>query len=460
MATIAELSAQLARGEITSSALVERALAAARDPDGEGARAFLSLSETAATAAADADDRLRAAGIPRGPLAGLPVSIKDLFDVAGEVTAGGSQVLADAEPARADAPVVARLRAAGAVLVGRTNMTEFAYSGLGLNPHFGTPRNPWERSAARIPGGSSSGAAVSVADRMAVAALATDTGGSVRIPAALCGLVGFKPTQRRVPLDGVLPLSPSLDSVGPIARSIDCCARIDAILSGSDAAVPPARNVAGLRIAVPTTVVLDRLDDRVAATFERALSTLSAAGASITEIAFPELAEIAPASHKGGLVAAEAYTWHRPLLAERGADYDPRVRVRILKGEAQSAADYLDVLAFRRRLIAAFEALAAPFDIIACPTVPMVAPTIAELEDDARFADVNLLFLRNPTVVNLVDGCALSLPCHRPGEAPVGFMAFAAALSDRRLLALGLGLEQAFAAAGMAATPAPTAFSS
>ena len=258
--TIEHLSHELAAGRTTAVALAEAALARARDPAGEGARVFTALGTERALAAARASDLLRAAGVVRSPLEGIPVSIKDLFDVAGEVTTAGSAVLRGAAPAARNAPVVERLIAAGAVIVGRTNMTEFAFSGLGLNPHHGTPANPWDRATRRIPGGSSSGAAVSVTDGMAAVAIGSDTGGSVRIPAALCGLAGFKPTQRRVPTEGALPLSTSLDSIGPLAASVRCCALTDAILAGQPPVPPPARALRDARLAVPETVVLDGLE--------------------------------------------------------------------------------------------------------------------------------------------------------------------------------------------------------
>jgi len=247
--TVLELAADLAAGRTSSRELVEAALTRIADPTGEGARTFVKVYADSARAAADAQDALRRAGYVASPLAGLPVSIKDLFDVAGEVTLAGSKALDDRPPAAGDCPVVARLRAAGAVLVGRTNMTEFAFSGVGINPHYGTPGNPHDRSL--VPGGSSSGAAVSVGDGQAVVAIGSDTGGSVRIPAALCGLTGFKPTQYRVSRDGVAPLSTTLDSIGPLANSIACCAIADAVMAGEPPEPPAAAPVAGMRLAVP-----------------------------------------------------------------------------------------------------------------------------------------------------------------------------------------------------------------
>lgn len=445
--TLTELRDDLAAGRTTSVILTEEALARAQASHGEGPRVFTKLYAERALKAAQVSDALRQAGFARSPVEGLPISIKDLFDVAGDVTMAGSVALDDAPPAEADSPVVKRLIAAGAVLIGRTNMTEFAFSGLGLNPHYGTPLNPFDRAAGRIPGGSSSGAAVSVCDGMAAAAIGTDTGGSVRIPAALCGLTGFKPTARRIPRDGALPLSTSLDSIGPIARSVACCAMLDAILSGAGETLLGQAGLAGLRLAVPRTGALDGMDATVTASFEAALATLSRAGAQIREIALPEFAQLGAINAKGGLAAAEAWHWHRELIQRAGERYDPRVRVRILRGREMSAADYIDVLAARAAWIDAVEARIARFDALVMPTVPVVAPRIDELADDAAYGAANLLILRNPTFVNFLDGCALSLPCHRPGEAPVGLMIAGAGGRDRAILSVGQAVEQALHAA-------------
>src|SRR5438132_3772663 len=289
--TLPTLAADLAAGRTTSRELVETALARIADPEGEGRRVFVKVYDAAARAAADAQDRLRKAGYVASPLAGIPVSIKDLFDVAGEVTLAGSRALDDTPPAEADAPIVARLKAAGAVIIGRTNMTEFAFSGVGINPHYGTPGNPYDRSL--IPGGSSAGAPISVADGMAAVAIGTDTGGSVRIPAALCGLVGFKPTQYRVPRDGATPLSTTLDSVGPIGLSVACCALTDAVMAGEKPGAPGSIGIDGLRLGIPQTVMLDDLEEPVAAAFERAVSRLSRAGARVTELPLKMLGDFA-----------------------------------------------------------------------------------------------------------------------------------------------------------------------
>jgi len=442
LATLNDTAASLREGRTSSIELTEAALARAADPAGEGARVFTRVYAEQARAAARAADTLRAAGLARSPIDGLPISIKDLFDVAGEITLAGS-VARQGEPAADEhAVVVQRLLAAGAVIVGRTNMVEFAYSGLGVNPHYGTPRNPWDRAAGRIPGGSSSGAAVSVTDGMAVGAIGSDTGGSVRIPAALCGLAGFKPSAWRVPMAGVLPLSTSLDSIGPLAPTVRCCATLDAILAGD--AVEPWQPAAlrGLRLAVPTTLALDGMDKHVAAAFDAAIARLSAAGALVDEIEVPEFAQLAAINAKGGFTAAEAWAWHRDLIARAADRYDPRVVSRIRRGQDMSAADYLDLLDAREAWVAAVEHRIAGYDALALPTVPVAAPTIAEVSasDEAYYA-ANGLILRNPTLINFLDGCAVSVPCHAAGTAPAGLMIAGANGADRRILAIGMAVE-------------------
>jgi aspartyl-tRNA(Asn)/glutamyl-tRNA(Gln) amidotransferase subunit A len=352
MPTLASLAADLDAGRTTARALVDECLARIANKDGEGAQVFLHVDAEAAIEAAEAMDRLREVRAAPSPFAGIPISIKDLFDIKGQVTRAGSRALDDSPPAAADAPAVARLRRAGLVVIGRTNMTEFAYSGIGINPHYGTPKGAWQRGTGHVPGGSSSGAAVSVVDGMAHGALGTDTGGSCRIPAAYNGIVGFKPTQRRVPLDGAVPLSFTLDSIGPLARTVNCCAVLDAVLANEPVTPLQPRPIKGMRLAVPNTVALDDLDDAVAQTFERALEKLAREGALIERIAVPEFLDVAPMSVKGGFAAAESYAWHRYLIVARGDIYDPRVASRILRGESQSAADYIDLVNARKSLVA------------------------------------------------------------------------------------------------------------
>jgi aspartyl-tRNA(Asn)/glutamyl-tRNA(Gln) amidotransferase subunit A len=439
--TLDRLARDLAAGRTTAAALVEDCLAAIADPDGDGALTFISVDAAGARAAAAGFDAMRRAGMAPSPWAGIPIAVKDLFDMAGQETRAGSKVLAGCRPAAQDAPAIARLRRMGFVPIGRTNMTEFAYSGIGTNPHYGTPPARWRREERRIPGGSSSGSAVAVAAGMAHAGIGTDTGGSCRIPAVFNDLVGFKPTARRIPREGVVPLSSSLDSVGPLARSVGCCALLDSIMAGTPEAPPAPAALAGLRLAVPRDVALDALDDEVAAGFNAALRRLSAAGARIETIAMPEFAEVAKLNARGGLTAAESHAWHRALL-ERGAEaYDPRVLVRLRRGAELSAADYIDLLAGRADLVARARARLAPHDALLMPTVAILPPHIAELDDDAAFTAANLRVLRNPTLINMIDGCAISLPLNAPGAPPVGLMVCGAADTDRRIFAIAAAIE-------------------
>lgn len=444
MRLLREHQDRLRAGETTSLELTDTMIARAEDPDGEGGRVFIAFDRSRARAEAEASDRLRGAGLVLSPIAGVPISVKDLFDVAGEITTAGSRALSKAAAAECDSAVVARLRRAGAVIVGRTNMTEFAYSGIGINPHFGTPKNPWDRATGRIPGGSSSGAAVSVTDGMAVAAIGTDTGGSVRIPAALTGLAGFKPTTGRIPLDGVFPLSETLDSVGLLAPSVACCATLDSILAGLPLEPPSVMPVEGLRLAVPQSLVLDDLNAAVAETFSRTVTRLSQAGARIVDIPFSELAEIPEVSVNGGILGAEAYALHRTRIAQASELIDPRVRVRITRGEDLSAADYIDICRARDDIMARADAETAAFDAVLMPTVAVTAPPIDDVvASEDLYAELNPLCLRNTTTGNFLNRCALTIPCHALGDAPVGLMVMGETSGDQRLISVGLGIEAA-----------------
>ena len=446
MQTLATAAHALATGETTARALVEQCLAAAEDPAGEGGRTFRVVYAAQARATADAMDTLRRVNRHPGPYSGVPFSLKDLFDVAGEVTVAGSAVLTDAPPAVATAPAVARMMAAGLVAIGRTNMVEFAYSGVGINPHYGTPAGPWDRGqgpgqAGRVPGGSSSGAAVSVADGMALVALGTDTGGSCRIPAALCGIVGYKPSASAVPTAGAFPLSSTLDSIGPLGRTVGCCAVAHALLAGEMPTAMRPMALRGLRVAVPGNLVMDGLDPAVAEAFGRILTRLSTQGARVTHLPLPALDAIVAANAGGGFAPPEAYAVHQALLARAGDRYDQRVRQRIERGGAMTAAAYIALLADRQRIIAAFDAAVAPFDVVAMPTVPILPPRIDAMSDDAEFLRVNGLLLRNSSLVNFLDRCSISVPAHREGDAPVGFMLVAGHGQDRRLFEIAAAVE-------------------
>jgi len=439
MRTLAQAAHDLATGT-SSRSLVEACLACIEDAGGEGRRVFLKVHADQARATADYIDTLRRHGA--APFAGIPISVKDLFDIAGDVTTAGSLALRDAPAATRDATAVARLRAAGFIPIGRTNMTEFAFSGVGLNPHYDTPRNPYDRATGRMPGGSSSGAAVSVTDGMAVGAIGTDTGGSCRIPAAVCGIVGYKPTARRIPTDGVMPLSFTLDSVGPLAPTVACCAALDAIMAGEEPNELTPWRLDGLRLAAPQTMVLDGMDSTVAAAYGDALSRLSKAGAKIVDMPFVELKDIATINRHGGFAASEAYAWHRKLIQTKGALYDPRVLVRIMRGKDQDAAHYIELMRARADLICRVAAISCQFDALIMPTVPVIAPSLASLEAEEQFRTVNLLVLRNPMITNVLDRCAISIPCHRKGDAPVGLMLVGEHGADHPLFAMAAAVEQ------------------
>ncbi len=420
---------------------LEQALARIADPNGEGARACLTVYADAARAAADAADARAARGSSLGPFDGTIVSIKDLFDVAGEPTRAGSKVLAEeAAPAEADATIVQRLRAVGAVIIAKTNMTEFAFSGIGANPHFGTPGNPRDRS--RVPGGSSAGAPISVADGMCDIAIGTDTGGSVRIPAALCGLVGFKPSRQRVPTDGAFPLSTTLDSVGPIGKSVADCAAADAVMAGEDILPLEPIALSGLRFGVAEGMPLDRLDNTVAAAFALAVKRLDDAGARVTHEMFALFDDMGEVNAKGGISPYEACGIHRDRMYRRAGDIDPNVRARIERGCATSPADYADMVRQRGWLVQAMDARLATLDVLLMPTTSIVAPTIAEVADGKTFAARNAAVLRNPAIINFFDLCAISLPLK--AALPVGLMLIARNGHDHRLLRIAAATAQLF----------------
>ena len=361
------------------------------------------------------------------------------------MTHAGSVALAGAEPAVNDALVVARLQAAGMVVIGRTNMVEFAFSGLGVNPHFGTPTSPYDRATGRLPGGSSSGAAVAAADGAGFGGLGSDTGGSCRIPAALCGVVGYKPTASRVPLTGAYPLSFSLDSIGPIARSVACCQAIDGIIADAPAH-HPALPLAGLRLAVQRNFMEEEMEDAVADAYATALSRLAAAGARLTDIRIAEIDAIPALNASGGFAASEAWAWHRDLIERAGDRYDPRILKRIRRGDAMSAENYIALMVARKRLIAAVAPQTAQFDAVVAPTCPLTPPAIAAVEDEREYNRINGLLLRNTAVWNFLDRCSISLPCHRPGEAPVGLMVTGEHGGDGRLFAVASAIEAALSA--------------
>ncbi len=431
------------RSRRSSRDRLEQALARIADSKGEGARACLTVYADAARAVADAADARASDGTSLGPLDGAIVSIKDLFDVAGEPTRAGSKILADAPPAVADAPVVQRLRAAGAVIIAKTNMVEFAFSGIGINPHYGTPGNPFDR--ARVPGGSTSGGAVAVADGMCEIAIGSDTGGSTRIPAAFCGVVGYKPSKSRVPTEGAFPLSYTLDSIGPIATSVVACAAADAVLAADAPWTVEGEAIQGLRLGIPQGLPLRDLDETVTARFSEALNRLGREGARLTEEQVSLFDDMVRANAMGPLSPIEAYSFHRQWLPARTADYDPLVLARIEPGSKVSAADYIALVRARAALVRAMDACLSELDALVLPTTPIVPPTIAEVSTSEGYWTKNGLVLRNPSIVNFFDLCAISLPLPRAGGLPVGLMLVARNGQDRKLFKMAAAVEQLFA---------------
>ncbi|OUJ03943.1 amidase [Acetobacter orientalis] len=436
----------LAQGHTTSLTLVEQALARISAPEGEGARTFTQVHTQAAQEQAAKIDAHRKAGHPLPLLAGIPMSVKDLFDEAGSTTTAGSAVLADSPPAQHDAIAVHNAKQAGLISIGRTSMTEFAFSGVGINPHTGTPANPWQRDQRRIPGGSSSGAAISVTDGMAHIALGSDTGGSCRIPAALTGLVGYKPTASRISTVGTVPLSFTLDSLGSIGHTVACCWATDQALTGTPPLwtdCPTPEQTPAPRLGILQNYATDGLDNTVSQTYQNALRTLEKAGASLHDVTLPELAELPHINRLGGFPAPESLTWHQQLIATKAELYDPFVLKRILRGKEQTAVDYITLIQARQRLIAQATQRLGTYDAIVMPTVPCVAPKIADMSDDTLYTRTNLALLRNPTITNFLDGCAISLPCHPHGTAPVGLMAMQFNNKDAHLFRIATWLEHA-----------------
>lgn len=444
--SIAQLSVLVQSGALDPVDLAHETLGAIRSyPD---TAVFLTLlEERALREAAESRQRLRE-GRSRGVLDGVPVAWKDLFDIEGLPTTAGSRVLGESAPASRDAAVVRALAAAGMVSVGRVNMSEFAFSGLGINPHYGTPRNPASPEGEhRIPGGSSSGSGVAVAAGLVPVAIGTDTGGSVRIPAAFNGIVGYKATRGRYAMDGVYPLATSLDSLGPLCRTVQDAVWVDAAMRGlpsAEALERPA--LSDLSFVIPETVFFDGAEPDVVAAFDAAVARLAKAGARIRRQAFPEFSAIFDLmARHGALVTAEAFVLHRARITGPEAEaMDPRVVKRTLLGEKITLADYLETLAARERLIAAFEDRLGPESLLISPTLPHVAPRLQPLLDDEDlFFQTNGKTLRNTLIGNFLDGCGVSMPCGRGADGmPVGFLVSGPKAEDARLLAAALAIEE------------------
>ncbi|MBB4183516.1 aspartyl-tRNA(Asn)/glutamyl-tRNA(Gln) amidotransferase subunit A [Sinorhizobium terangae] len=406
---------------------------------------FVGLTRDRAIKEAQAASSRLKAGRSLGLLDGLPVAWKDLFDLAGSVTTAGSVVFKDNPPAAADAPVVGALAAAGMVSVGRTNMSEFAFSGLGINPHYGTPRNPASPDVHRIPGGSSSGSAAAVAAGLVPLAIGTDTGGSVRIPAAMTGIVGYKATRGRYAMKGVFPLAESLDALGPLCHTVQDAVWADAAMHSLTAPVIRRAELADLSLVIPETIVFDEAEPEVVAAFEAAIKRLEAVGVRVRRAAFPSFAAVFDLmARHGALVTAEAYALHRERLAgPEAAKIDPRVVTRTRLGEKITLSDYITLLDARDQLIHETVESLALGELIAHPTLPHVAPPVAPLlSDDELFFKINAKTLRNTLIGNFLDFCGVSIPCGTGAAGmPVGFLLSAPHHQDDRLLGAALAAE-------------------
>jgi len=441
--TIAILAASLNSGELLSTQVLDRCIDNIEDPNGQGSKVFIRKFYDQARQAALASNSVRKAQKDVPILSGIPFAVKDLFDLAGSITSAGSLVLKKNPAALKDAPVIDRLRKAGAVIIGTTNMTEFAMGGLGINPHYGTPLNPYDRNTGRIPGGSSAGAAVAITDKMAFGSIGSDTAGSIQMPASLCGITGFKPTARRVPLDGSVPLAPSLDSIGPLANSVSCCILIDSVISGQKYIPLTGLSAKKIRLAIPQNYVLNDLDLDVSNAFSSALTRLSKAGIELKEVAFPEFDEIKNLPVNGSFSTIEGYAWHRKLLNENQGLYDPIVANRFMNGASVLAADYIDLINARSNLINRCNSRTKDFDAFIMPTLPLTAPPISSFENNSSiWLETNKRLIRNPGIANLLDRCAISIPCAEPGNAPVGISLVGECMGDQHLFSIALEIEK------------------
>lgn len=443
LASITEVRRRISSNEISTEEYVVQCIEKIKNVSGEGAKAFLCVAQDEAIAIAQTQDILLEKGFQAGPLSGVTVSIKDLFDIAGQVTASGSNVLRNNSLATEDSEVVSRIRRAGGIVVGRTNMTEFAYSGLGLNPHFGTPLNPYDRGNGRIPGGSTSGGAISVTDQMAVVAIGSDTGGSCRIPAALCGIVGFKPTASRYSMAGVLPLSRSLDSVGVLAPTVQCCQIIDDVLFNGPKENNFEVSINRINIGVLENVVLEGIDRDVKKNYLRTIEVLERSGANLRTINSKVFERVVELQGQPKIVSAEANSEYENILTLKSEGVDPRVSTRIAKGKEITSAVYIQTLVERKLLIKAWQQEFSNDHVWVMPTVPIIAPLLNDLCSDEEYFKYNSLMLRNPGLINFLDGCALSIPNHFAEEPPTAIMLVSLGSADESLLRCGVAVEKA-----------------
>lgn len=445
LTSLRALSQALENTELSAADLAQQTIDRAKQSDS----VFIALNDALASQANTIDEaRKRGDSVP--PLAGIPISTKDLFNLKGEKTLAGSivrQALCDAEDE--DAEVIKPLREAGLLFAGRTNMSEFAFSGMGKNPHYGTPLSIWDRNTGRLPGGSSSGSAVSVAEGIVVATLGSDTAGSCRIPAAFNGIVGVKPSYGRLSLTGIYPLSPTSDAPGPLANDVDSCYLLDQLMSGQSSpsdSLPTLKihPVESLKMVVPQSRVLDELDEEVQTAFAQSLDALRESGVSIVEADMSSIDDCIDMFAQRAIVIHEAYHHHRQMLEQYGDQYDPFVRQRMLSGAAISDQEQITRYQEKARIIEHFnqQFRTTGGDALLYPTVPCIPPAIATTEDFDDARAVNLRCLRNTATANYFDGCSISLPCHKSGTAPVGLMLSAMNGDDELLYQISAAVER------------------
>jgi aspartyl-tRNA(Asn)/glutamyl-tRNA(Gln) amidotransferase subunit A len=445
MPGLRDLATALYSGQTTAGKLVEQALERAHQ-----SKSVFTAINPGLVSLAYSIDRARKKSQPLPPLAGIPIALKDLFNIRNELTLAGSVVRKHyAQPEAADADVVSPLRAAGVLFFGRTNMSEFAFSGIGKNPHYGTPLSIWDRATRRLPGGSSSGSAVAVAEGIVAAALGSDTAGSCRVPAAFNGVVGVKPSFGRMSLNGIYPLSPTLDAPGPLAVDVDSCFILDQLMCAQvkpDERLPLliAADTTALKLVIPEARVMEDLDDEVRVAFERAVEILRTAGVSIRQAAMPVLDHCDDFFRESPVVSYEVWQQHREMLEQHLDEYDPFVGQRMAAGAEISATEQQSRYRERNELVASFDQQfeSLQIDALLYPSVACIPPAIAETDDEDNARRVNLRCLRNTATVNYFDGCSISLPCHQPGDAPVGLMLSAGNGSDEKLYQIAAAVEK------------------
>mmetsp|Transcript_3682 Transcript_3682/g.13247 ORF Transcript_3682/g.13247 Transcript_3682/m.13247 type:complete len:471 (+) Transcript_3682:311-1723(+) len=450
------LQQRLRCGSLSSLQLLEESYRAIEEGE---ASAFTNLyKQKAVSRSKSLDDLLKAQG-PTGPLHGIPVSIKALFDVKGDVTDAGSLALMGSPPARENAEIVDRLENAGAVIVGKNHMSELAFTSTGYNPNFLTPRAPFDRKTGRLPGGSSSGSGVAVADGHVAAAIGTDTGGSVRIPAAWCGVTGFKPTSRFIPMKGCRPLAPSFDSIGPLARSVDDCWRVYQVLAGVEQSPLDAVSVQSMRLAVPApgSLFLSGMDPEVAKAFDASVDFLREHGVDVTELDLRMMERTLDLITVLSFTESTASNWD-VLSEERMRDHtdenimDSVVRERLEDGASQSAADYIRALQTSERLRNGLNEICGAVDAIIIPTVPVLPPPIEDvLATPKGLQSISHISSRNTRPANFLNRPAVSLPCHLPGEAPVGVQIMGHSGQDKHCLEVAKTVEMVLRLCGRGA---------